>query len=117
MSDQDGEADSLALSEGISDAAPDSTGAADVPGEPAVPDGEHATRAAPNASSKTIRFSMWSPPGNHGAAGIDRHRAAISGPGDRTGRGASGVPVALHRVVAGGSQSSAVRTRPTHDPL
>jgi hypothetical protein len=58
--DQDGEADSL----GISDAAPDSTGATvSVPGELALPDGEHAMRAAPNASSKTIRFSMWSPPG------------------------------------------------------
>ena len=58
VSDQDGEADSLGISDGDSPAG-DSTGATvSVPGELAVPDGEHATRAAPKASSKTIRFNM-----------------------------------------------------------
>jgi hypothetical protein len=62
--DQDGDADSLAISDGISDAAPDSTGASvSAPGELALPDGEHATRAAPKATNMMSRFNIHSPPG------------------------------------------------------
>ena len=114
VSDQDGEADSL----GISDAAPDSDGATvSVPGELALPDGEQAMSAAPNASSKTIFFSMWSPPGEAVRRESTDTGGHLRGRRNRTGDGASGVPAAPCGVVAGGSHSGVVPARPGRGPL
>jgi hypothetical protein len=73
-------------------------------------------RAAPNASSKTIFFSMWSPPGAGGPAGIDRHRVAIYGPWRPYGGwriGGACRPTRCHcRRLAFGRGACTPRTRP-----